>query len=143
MYQKQCTKLPILQYKLKPDWIYLEDFHIANQEFKRKQKKYYNQRHWVRPLPSVDEGVPVWVNTEGHKTKGEILSLASTPRSYIVDTPEGELRRNRTHLTPIPGTNNDKPTGLTTEINNPPGHITTRSKSGTSLRSPNRYLPSM
>ena len=42
------------------------------------------------------------------------MTVAATPRSYIVATPEGQLRRNRQHLTTVltdektEGTGNDQ-----------------------------------
>ena len=37
----------------------------------------------------------MWVETRGHQIPGRIQQPANTPRSYIVETPSGELRRNR------------------------------------------------
>lgn len=34
--------------------------------------------------------------------RGTVVSSSSTPRSYIIDTPSGTLRRNRYHLSPTP-----------------------------------------
>ena len=40
----------------------------------------------------------MWVNDRGQQIPGQIPQQAPTPRSYIVGTPSGELRRNRAHL---------------------------------------------
>jgi len=40
----------------------------------------------------------VWVDNRGQQIPGQISQSTPTPRSYIVETPSGELRRNRAHL---------------------------------------------
>ena len=44
----------------------------------------------------LPENQAVWVDTRGHQVPGQ--TAGGTPRSYIVETPYGELRRNRAHL---------------------------------------------
>ena len=67
--------------------------------YKRKQAEKYNQAHTVRQRPDLEIGQ---LYTRNISTRGEVKGLAETPRSYILDTPAGELRRNKCHLTPIP-----------------------------------------
>jgi len=50
----------------------------------------------VQAVSLIDQ--PVWVETRGQHIPGTVLHPASTPRSYVIETPSGELRRNRTHL---------------------------------------------
>ena len=60
--------------------------------------------------------------------------MAGTPRSYLVDTPTGTLRRNRGDLNVMPhGHNTDELTSQT--VRSP---ILTRSKTGTQIRPPDR-----
>ena len=53
------------------------------------------------------------------------MTAAVTPRSYIVATPESQLRRNRQHLTTVPtdekteGTGNDQHEGGTHDVQPP------------------------
>ncbi|UYV63681.1 SETMAR [Cordylochernes scorpioides] len=67
--------------------------------FKGKKQKYYFYRaKGVRELPPLDVNDRVWLTDL--KTPGVIISKADTPRSYMVDTPRGRVRRNRFHLLP-------------------------------------------
>ncbi|ROL55227.1 hypothetical protein DPX16_5737 [Anabarilius grahami] len=49
------------------------------------------------------KGEPVWISDT--KQKGTVIMNAETPRSYLVDSPKGILRRNRSHIvsTPVAG----------------------------------------
>eukprot|EP00731_Ephydatia_muelleri_P023963 Em0016g234a len=57
------------------------------------------RRHRTRLVPPLEEGSQVWITSGDQHTKGTIASETNTPRSYIVNTPSGQLRRNRRHLT--------------------------------------------
>ena len=47
------------------------------------------------PLPDDQQ---VWVQTGARQVAGRVIQPAATTRSYIVQTPSGQLRRNRSHL---------------------------------------------
>ena len=104
MGRKLCTTLPQTTTVLIPGWPYLEGFKVKNRELKRKQKTYYDQWHRTHPKTPLEDGRPTdkWVSTYGDKVPGTVIAPASTPRSYLVQTPTGQLRRNRSHLTEIP-----------------------------------------
>lgn len=59
----------------------------------------YNRRHRARALSSLSPGEEVWVTNE--KASGTVIGNYSTPRSYLVDLPQGVFRRNRQHLIPL------------------------------------------
>ena len=42
----------------------------------------------------------MWVKTQGRQVPGEVVQPAGTPRSYLVETPTGEVRRNQSHIRP-------------------------------------------
>ena len=69
-----------------------------DEEYKRLQKEYYDKHHRVRTLPSLPEDQSVWIETRGLQTPGRISHAADTPRSYVVETASGDLRRNHAHL---------------------------------------------
>ena len=52
----------------------------------------------VQELPPLPEDTPVWVSTQGQQVPGTLRHVTNIPRSYIVDTPSGRLRRNRSDL---------------------------------------------
>ena len=74
-------------------------------EYKAKQTHDNNKSHRVNSRPSLQERTEVWINNDrekGENTRGEVWAPAVTPRSYIVDTPSGQLRWNSRHLVPVP-----------------------------------------
>lgn len=69
-------------------------------ERRLKDSSVFNKRHRVRDLPQLSPGQPVWITDT--KSEGTVISPHSTPRSYIVESPSGVIRRNRHHLLPLP-----------------------------------------
>ena len=133
------TTLPQTDNQLVPKWPFLPEFKRLNRDFKKRQKVDFDHRHRVRELPPIPDDSGVWVSTERDPIPGTVTSSASTPRSYIIDTPAGELRRNRGQLRVVPNSIEtqqthvpDTPPGDTPE--NPPCQIMTRSRSGVQLK---------
>ena len=89
------SNVPQLIETLTPQWPYLKEFRQRNSEQQE------NARHRTKSLPEILEDTAVWVNTDNTRTPGHIMGPAGTPRSYIVETPSGSIRRNRVHLTAI------------------------------------------
>ena len=80
----------------------------------------------------------------GKRTRGEVRAPAVTPRSYIVDTPSGQLRWNSRHLTPVPEEQPEEKEGSPEETRGQ-GHqpvrspIMTRFRTVVLIRPPARY----
>ena len=70
--------------------------------FKRKQASGYDHRHRTYLQSTLEDEEDVWVTTGDEMVKGQIRGQANTPRSYYVDIPPGQVKRNRSHLKPIP-----------------------------------------
>ncbi|CAL9699721.1 unnamed protein product [Knipowitschia caucasica] len=51
-------------------------------------------------MPSLHPGDHVWV--KDMQQRGTVVSTTDTPRSYIIETSGGNLRRNRYHLSRTP-----------------------------------------
>ncbi len=72
----------------------LTGFSTENKVFKQKQVDNYNKRHRVQdhsPLPITTQ---VWI-TSGHQpVEGRVVELADTPRSYVIETPTGQVQHN-------------------------------------------------
>ena len=102
MGRRMRTPLPQTNKQLIPDWPYLETFREKNKEFKKKQKANFDKRHRTLELSPIPDGTPVWITSENKPIEGTVLSSAGLPRSYVVDTPTGEVHRNRRHLKIIP-----------------------------------------
>lgn len=92
------TSLPQPTAKLDPKWPDLQAFREKDEEGRWRQAKHYNRRHRSRPLPELPSGQKVWITTE--RSAGTVVRPADTPRSYVVETDRGFLRRNRSHLRP-------------------------------------------
>ena len=102
MGRKMRTNIPILDEKLMPELPDYHKFRECDKQFKLRQKYDYGHCHAVHPLPSIPDNTQVWINTEGRRPSGQVVSGADTPRSYEVQTNTGTVRRNRHHLTVRP-----------------------------------------
>ncbi|KAK8775044.1 hypothetical protein V5799_030392 [Amblyomma americanum] len=76
-----------------------------DEEYRNRQKIYFNKRHAARSLPRLSAGNRVWLTDKG--APGTILRPSQTPRSYWVGTDKGAVRRNRRHLLLLPETGDD------------------------------------
>ena len=129
------SSLPATTEQLKPTWTYLETFHHLDQQFKQQQKADFDRRHRSYPLPPIPNNTDVWV-TSGPAVSGRVTRQADAPRSYMVETPNGEVRRNRTHLNVVPPNQaTSTTTGFTPESQRP----VTRSMTGTAIQAPERF----
>ncbi|UYV81698.1 hypothetical protein LAZ67_20002018 [Cordylochernes scorpioides] len=63
---------------------------------RKDMKSRYDRRCGATDMEELSEGDTVWITDM--RTWGIVKKKASTPRSYMVDTPVGTLRRNRFHL---------------------------------------------
>ena len=131
------TTLPLTDEKLIPRWPYLQKFRQQNQGYKEKQKQAFDRRHRAQQLPALPDDTAVWVSTDGDPVQGRIVSSADTPRSYLVDTTSGQLRRNRHHLMIVP---DSPPMSEPPQVNkqSEPTRIMTRSQTGTPIIHPKR-----
>ena len=104
MGRKIRTDLPQTSESLTPWWSYLPQFRKDNKAFKEKQKEVSDRCHCTRSLPELPEDTSVWVTTNGNPTQGTVVNTSTEPRSYIVETPSSNIRRNRSHLNVAPDT---------------------------------------
>ena len=129
------STIPLTKAKLSPQWLYLPEFRQKNAEFKRKQKRQFDRRHRVREQDDLPDGTDVWITSESTPIRGTVVMSGENPRSYVVETPTGELVRNRQHLNVVPEASSE-------DTRNPestqPKVIMTRSKTGTAVLPPER-----
>ena len=121
-----------------PKWPYLQQFRKQNQKFKVQQE---NRRHRARPPPQVENNTFMWTRTDNRQTLGKSWAPIDAPRSYTVDTPSGKDRRNRQHLVPIPGPEEDQDTPSELELPTQciwQSPVKIRSKTGTPIMAPER-----
>ena len=98
------TNLPQMPQTLIPDWSYLDKFYHAERCYKERMKKDFDKRHRVTPLPDLPKDTPVMDEFQNRREPGVVSSPADAPRSYLVDTSSGTVRRNRHHLVELPPT---------------------------------------
>ena len=89
--------------QLRPQWPDLKSFREKDTALKLQQQQTFSRRHRTQTLPPLQTGQHVWIKPT--RTRGTVVGLAPTPRSYEVETPDrGRLRRNRSHLREVPVT---------------------------------------
>ena len=137
MGRKLRTSLPLTDEQLIPQWSYLPKFREVNDKFKKQQEQDYNKRHRAHEQPTLPDNSEVWVTSSSQPTQGRVITPAVTPRSYLVETPTGQIRRNQQHLNIIP----DQSTQMTVPSNVPTARprIMTTSQTGTQIVAPKRY----
>jgi hypothetical protein len=100
MSRKLLTLLPIAPKQLKPNLPNFRSLRENEKESKLKQKRNYDRRHRARLLTIVKTNDKVWITDQ--KKSGTVKTESNEPRSYIIQTDSGEIRRNRRHLAKIP-----------------------------------------
>ncbi|GFS27125.1 Pol polyprotein [Elysia marginata] len=70
------------------------------QRYRDNQRDNYNRRHAVQKAPELQPGDAVYINDL--KRPGSIINRHPNPRSYIFNTEQGTIRRNRAHLVATP-----------------------------------------
>ena len=99
------TRLPTFQGNLLPQWPDISNVCAADEKAKATYSCNYNRYHGVKLLPQLEVGTRVLTKLDKEKKWGHggiIRSCADTPRSYVVETPDGTYRRNRKHLQLVP-----------------------------------------
>ena len=111
-----------------------------DRHFKGKQKENFDARHRVKDLPPIPNETDVWVTSESEPVSGKVVAPADRPRSYVVDTPSGQIKRNHSQLIVVPSENSEsyKTTQQPEVETSPPRRIMTRSKTGTAVNLPDR-----
>ncbi|UYV84440.1 hypothetical protein LAZ67_X002171, partial [Cordylochernes scorpioides] len=96
MGRKLRTTLPIAPENLNPKLVDSQTLKRKEGRRRKDMKSRYDRRYGATDMEELSEGDTVWITDM--RTWGIVKQKASTPRSYMVDTPVGTLRRNRFHL---------------------------------------------
>ncbi|UYV71663.1 K02A2.6-like, partial [Cordylochernes scorpioides] len=96
MGRKLRTTLPIAPENLNPKLVDSQTLKRKEGRRRKDTKSRYDRRCGATDMEELSEGDTVWITDM--RTWGIVKQKASTPRSYMVDTPVGTLRRNRSHL---------------------------------------------
>ena len=98
------TTVPTLETNLQPKWPKKESVRRTDDKAKSANKYFFDKRHGVNNLPPLERGDQVKIKIDEEKewnTSATVVSNDLHDRSYIVQTPNGTLRRNRRHLRPL------------------------------------------
>ena len=99
MSRKLKTKVPITPVQLQPSLVDARKLQLLEENHKVLQKQQFDRRHAAKPLVPLKEGDEVYMPDRSQY--GTVVSK-HTDRSYIVETPSGEYRRNRVQLNKLP-----------------------------------------
>ena len=94
-------------------------------------------RHRARDLPAIPDDTEVWITTGSEPVSGRVISPAGRPRLYVVETPSGQIERNRSELTVAPRENSETNYRSETETETS-RRVMTRSRTGTAINPPDR-----
>ena len=94
MGRKIRTQVPTVPAQLMPSWQLRE----KDASLKARQKK--TSATLQRPSQTSPLENVFWLPSQ--RVEGTVLDNVGTPRSYAVETPNDELRRNRRRLNPLP-----------------------------------------
>ena len=130
------TTLPVAPHTLKPQ----KQPMIIEKEtkYREKMEENYNRRHRARDLPILKPEDKVFIRDKN--CDGTVIKPAvNSPRSYVVKTPTGNIRRNRQSLSKIPL--QLEPESPSVENNQPvskPDHNSVTTRSGRVSKPPDR-----
>ena len=117
----------------------MEEFRKENERFKARQKWNFDKQHRTKDSDTIPSDTTVWITSEGEKAPATVVSSANSPRSYLVETPSGMVRRNRIHLNVDPSPPSDQSKAqIEPEPDSDTRRIITRSQTGTVVKPPER-----
>ncbi|PVD27865.1 hypothetical protein C0Q70_10440 [Pomacea canaliculata] len=98
--RKLRTTLPTLPENLESKTFDKTAVTASDAKAKQSYKNCFDKRHGARPLDELLPGDTVLQKLDGEKhwRSPAVILQQCAPRSYIVQTPRGSLRRNRRHL---------------------------------------------
>ena len=96
MSRKLQTKVPVFPTTLKPSTPDFDSGAKKEAAHKERQRNNYDRRHATRELPIIKTGDSVWIRDT--QRSGEVISTTRSPRSYLIRSPQGIIRRNRTAI---------------------------------------------
>lgn len=96
MNRKIKTNVPINPKQLKPKLPNVKLIQKRELNNKKKQKQNFDRRHRARNLRQLKPGNNVWLKDQ--KCPGVVKTCLDLPRSYVIKTQEGDVRRNRSHV---------------------------------------------
>lgn len=100
MGRKIRTRTPTLPSNLDLCWPYLAQVRENDASLKDRQKRDFDRRHCKNPTRTSSWRARLVARQNSRRDRGG--QSWPPPRSYTVETPKGQLRRNRRHLNCLP-----------------------------------------
>ncbi|KAF4528167.1 hypothetical protein B566_EDAN016430 [Ephemera danica] len=94
------STVPVPPQKLLPAVPPIAEIRAKDQIKRAAQKTHHDARYKARTSPALDIGTRVWI--KDLRREGRIVRKCAEPRSFMVQTARGTLRRNNIHLTKLP-----------------------------------------
>ena len=117
MSRRLRTTVPVIPELLKPKLADMETLKEREQKYKEKMRSDFDRHHNAKELIPLAIGSQVWVPDQ--QQYGSIIA-SPNPRSYIIQTPSSQIRRNRRSLNLIPSTD------TSSEAMQPTGQVSTQ-----------------
>lgn len=112
------TTVPIIEKSLQPKIVPRALVAQRDAMLKDTQKRNFDKRHNARELSILEPGQNVWITDK--REYGRVSEKSESPRSYIIKTNNGTIRRNRFHLIPAFDIKSEDPFDPDTIPNNLP-----------------------
>ena len=106
MGRKPRSTVPMIPELYKPKLLPHSEISQKEHQYRSKQQSNFNKRHRTHQLKPLKTGDQVWI-PELHQQATVLREVA--PRSYLIQTPRGRIRRNRQQLTFLNATVNTPP----------------------------------
>jgi hypothetical protein len=100
------TNVPVHPKTLKPKLLDEDRLRKKEEEYRKSMSENYNRRHRAKDQEDLKVGDQVYI--PDLKSDGTVTRKLKEPRSYMVQTPKGKLRRNRKHIRLYPRRQNLK-----------------------------------
>ena len=106
MGRKPRSTVPMIPELYKPKLLPHSEISQKEHQYRSKQQSNFNKWHRTHQLKPLKTGDQVWI-PELHQQATVLREVA--PRSYLIQTPRGRIRRNRQQLTFLNATVNTSP----------------------------------
>uniref|UniRef100_A0A4W5MV71 Integrase catalytic domain-containing protein n=1 Tax=Hucho hucho TaxID=62062 RepID=A0A4W5MV71_9TELE len=116
------TTVPTLPSLLDPSFPNTAVVSSKEKERRSADQQRFNKRHRVSEVSRLPPGKQVWVTAS--KITGTVLREHVAPRSYMVEVPHVSVRRNRHHLIPMDGPENNNARQEKVHVSSPLRHTT-------------------
>ena len=96
------TNIPTDPRLLRPSWPKWSKVHQSQKQCQMRQKRHYDRAHAAKTLSPLSIGEHVYIKEGKKRTPAQVVQINNNPRSFLVRTATGYVRRNRFALIRLP-----------------------------------------